>query len=96
LEERQARIASVTEVQVMLLANALFDLRPDPPLALVGDIDGLETRRFDRLGLLTGLGTDMAGCLRDRLTCPASLPVISFGFQQSTVPGLHRPDQACL
>jgi len=47
LEERQARIESVTEVQVMLLANALFD-SDRIALALVGDIDGLELA-LDRL-----------------------------------------------
>jgi len=41
LEERQARIESVTEDQVMLLANALFD-SDRIALALVGDIEGLE------------------------------------------------------
>jgi predicted Zn-dependent peptidase len=47
LEERQARIESVTEDQVMLLANALFD-SDRIALALVGDIQGLELA-LDRL-----------------------------------------------
>jgi len=41
MEERQAGIESVTEDQVMLLANALFD-SDRMALALVGDIQGLE------------------------------------------------------
>ena len=41
LEERQVAIESVTEDQMMLLANALFD-SDRIALALVGDIDGLE------------------------------------------------------
>jgi predicted Zn-dependent peptidase len=41
MEERQAAIESVTEDQVMLLANALFD-SGRMALALVGDIQGLE------------------------------------------------------
>jgi predicted Zn-dependent peptidase len=47
LEERQARIESVAEDQVMLLANALFD-SDRIALALVGDIEGLELA-LDRL-----------------------------------------------
>jgi predicted Zn-dependent peptidase len=41
LEERQAAIESVTEDQVMLLANALFD-SDRMALAIVGDIQGLD------------------------------------------------------
>jgi predicted Zn-dependent peptidase len=47
MEERQAAIESVTEDQVMLLANALFD-SDRMALALVGDIQGLELA-LDRL-----------------------------------------------
>jgi predicted Zn-dependent peptidase len=47
LEERQASIESVTEDQVMLLANSLFD-SDRMALALVGDIAGLELA-LDRL-----------------------------------------------
>jgi predicted Zn-dependent peptidase len=41
MEERQAGIESVTEDQVMLLANALFD-SDRMALALVGDIQSLD------------------------------------------------------
>jgi predicted Zn-dependent peptidase len=47
MEERQAAIESVTEDQVMLLADALFD-SDRMALALVGDIQGLELA-LDRL-----------------------------------------------
>ena len=47
MEERHAAIESVTEDQVMLLANALFD-SDRMALALVGDIQGLELA-LDRL-----------------------------------------------
>jgi predicted Zn-dependent peptidase len=47
LEERQTAIESVTEDQVMLLANALFN-SDRMALALVGDIQGLELA-LDRL-----------------------------------------------
>jgi predicted Zn-dependent peptidase len=47
MEERQAAIESVTQDQVMLLANALFD-SDRMALALVGDIQGLELS-LDRL-----------------------------------------------